>query len=93
MEGYRAQMEAVRRHFAQHLGLAGPTVAHAEQVIEALDLGGFLASAEHRGAVEERDEHKAEACRLRTLMAEAAKLDPVTCRKWIRDALATEGQP
>lgn len=37
----RSAMQAVRKHF-QYLGLAGPTVAQAEQVIAALREAGML---------------------------------------------------
>lgn len=34
-------MDAVRKHF-RHLGLAGPSVAHVEQVIDALRADGLI---------------------------------------------------
>jgi hypothetical protein len=43
----------------------------------------------HAGAVGERDSWKAEAHRLRTLMAEASKQDPAACQRWIKDGLTS----
>jgi hypothetical protein len=67
----------------------GTSLKSIEELIATLVEGRDAADRQLAGAVGERDSWKAEAHRLRTLMAEAAKQDPAACQRWIKDGLAS----
>jgi hypothetical protein len=77
-----AIVEAMKRH-VRAARLDAEYDADIEYMEHALVA---LVDEQLAGAVEARDEYKAEAWRLQTLINEAAKREPETCRAWIQDA-------